>query len=147
MGKYDPLAKFLKLQPSAQLPMTFKEVEAVLGTSLPPSAHQYPAWWSNDITSHVQAKAWLNAGYETQQVDMEAKTLVFKCVHPASPKLELAESQHGFRHETSAETPKRHPLIGALKGWLIIEPGYDLTEPAMPEWARLVDEKYGPEKR
>jgi hypothetical protein len=37
-------------------------------------------------------------------------------------------------------------MIGALKGWLIIEPGYDLTQPAMPEWPDLLDEKYGPEK-
>jgi hypothetical protein len=33
-----------------------------------------------------------------------------------------------------------------LKGTFTIEPGYDLTQPAMPEWADLIDEKYGPEK-
>jgi hypothetical protein len=38
-------------------------------------------------------------------------------------------------------------MIGALKGLLLIEPGYDLTQPAMPEWAELVKRKYGAEER
>ena len=38
---------------------------------------------------------------------------------------------------------RRHPLIGSMKGTFTIAPGVDLTEPAMPEWADLIDEKYG----
>jgi hypothetical protein len=34
-------------------------------------------------------------------------------------------------------------LLGHMKGTVTIAPGVDLTEPAMPEWADLVDEKYG----
>ncbi|MCB1502004.1 MAG: hypothetical protein KDK07_19830 [Bauldia sp.] len=39
--------------------------------------------------------------------------------------------------------PRRHPLIGAMKGLLTIAPGVDLTEPAFPGWADLIEEKYG----
>ena len=40
----------------------------------------------------------------------------------------------------------RHPVFGVLKGMMHIPPGVDLTEPACPEWADLLDEKYGPER-
>jgi hypothetical protein len=41
----------------------------------------------------------------------------------------------------------RHPIRGALKDITFVPPGVDLTEPADPEWADLVDKKYGPEVR
>jgi hypothetical protein len=33
-----------------------------------------------------------------------------------------------------------HPLIGSMKGTVTIPEGVDLTEPACPEWADLIDE-------
>jgi hypothetical protein len=33
-----------------------------------------------------------------------------------------------------------HPLIGRIKGTVTIPEGVDLTEPACPEWADLIDE-------
>jgi protein-disulfide isomerase len=35
----------------------------------------------------------------------------------------------------------RHPLIGCMKGTVTIPEGVDLTEPACPEWADVIDEK------
>jgi len=32
----------------------------------------------------------------------------------------------------------RHPLIGALKGLIHVEPGVDLTAPADPDWGNRV---------
>lgn len=34
----------------------------------------------------------------------------------------------------------RHPFIGCMKGTVTIPEGVDLTEPACPEWADLIDE-------
>lgn len=39
--------------------------------------------------------------------------------------------------------PRRHPLFGCLKGAFTIDPRWDVTKPAMPEWADMIDEKYG----
>ena len=39
--------------------------------------------------------------------------------------------------------PRRHRAFGAMKGMTTIAPGVDLTEPACPEWADLIEEKYG----
>jgi hypothetical protein len=38
---------------------------------------------------------------------------------------------------------RRHPAFGSMKDVTRIAPGSDLTEPAMPEWADMIDEKYG----
>ena len=136
--------------------MTFADIERVTGIKLPPKAQLHRAWWSNSPSNNVMTKVWLDAGFRSEQVDMASKKLIFKRVRPpnshhggpaaSSPPGGLDESQRGFKHEATTPMPRRHPLIGALKGWLIIEPGYDLTQPAMPEWADLLDAKYGPEK-
>jgi hypothetical protein len=42
--------------------------------------------------------------------------------------------------------PRRHPLFGRLKGTFTIDADWDVTNPAMPEWAQLIDEKYGSQK-
>lgn len=45
--------------------------------------------------------------------------------------------------ETGQQPSRRHPLFGCLKGTITIAPGVDLTEPAFPEWADLIEAKYG----
>lgn len=63
MGRYDPLGDWLAGQArDSELAMSFTEVERLIGGRLPPSARKHPAWWANDET-HVQAKAWINAGW------------------------------------------------------------------------------------
>jgi hypothetical protein len=65
MSKYEPLRQYLYKQTVGQLVLTFKEIERIIGADLPASASR-PQWWENPTdpnTSHVQAKAWLTAGY------------------------------------------------------------------------------------
>jgi hypothetical protein len=75
---------------------------------------------------------------------MEARKLVFRRV------VKTREASGGFAEAAPkpyATKDGRHPARGALKGMVHIPPGVDLTEPADPEWADLVDKKYGPEVR
>ena len=142
-GRYDPLKAYLLTQTASRLPMTFSAVEKTIGAKLPRSAHAYRAWWSND-TSHVQAKAWLDAGYRAEQVDQNAGTLVFVRDRDARGFAEEAEM---FEGDKPIE-PKtgRHPMIGAMKGTFTIEPGWDITKPALDddesaEWEASLDRK------
>ena len=61
-----------------------------------------------------------------------------------------AEANGGFA-ETAAKpyatSDGRHPIRGALKDITFLVPGVDLTEPADPQWADLIDKKYGQEVR
>lgn len=69
MSKYDPLNRFLSGQSTDRLTMTFSEIEAILGFSLPPSAYRYPVWWNNSNTkAHPYSHVWTNAGFYTIDV-------------------------------------------------------------------------------
>lgn len=142
MSKYQPLTAFLKGSSANQVPLTFAEVERILGSKLPASAYEHPAWWANDAgNSHVQARAWLNAGYRTERIDKHTKTLVFARM-PNAPG--MAESPREFVHAKGTGEKKlgRHPAIGSMKGTFTIEPGYDLTGPMFTdeEWAEIEKE-------
>lgn len=146
MGKYDPLGEYLRRQSTDEVPLTFSEIERIIGAKLPHSAFSHRPWWSNNATNSVMTKVWLAAGFQSARVDMAKRRLVFE-----RPKRNLGMSEEGHRYNAppAGGTEKRtgrHPMIGALKGTFTIEPGYDLTQPAMPEWADMIEEKYGPEK-
>jgi hypothetical protein len=128
MSKYDALGTFLKSQRNDRVPMSFAEVERVTGGKLPPSAVKHRPWWSNNPNNSVMTRVWLDAGFESEQVDMAGRRLVFRRVRkPVDPPA----GGRGDRHED-----RYHPLLGALKGLMRITPGTDLTKPADPDWGK-----------
>ena len=108
--------------------MTFAEIERVIGGKLPPNSPQYPAWWSNNPSNNVMTKAWLSAGFRTEQVDVKSRKVVFRRVEEKETEPLPSKPKGG-----------RHPLFGALKGLVRIAPGVDLTEPADPDWGKVYD--------
>ena len=130
MGKYDPLGDYLRARRGQEVPVTFAEIERITGVKLPPKAQHHRAWWSNNPANNVMTKVWLEAGYETSQVDVSARKLLFR------PRGKTTVSPVPTR-PSPAETPSsRHPLFGALKGLLRIARGTDLTKPADPDWGK-----------
>lgn len=127
MGKYDRLGEFLKSQRTKEVPMTFADIERVIGGKLPPNSPQYPAWWSNNPTNNVMTKVWLAAGFRTEQVDTRARKVVFRRMEQKPPEAPRVRKSG------------RHPLFGALKGLLRIPPGVDLTEPADRDWGKVYE--------
>jgi hypothetical protein len=129
MGKYEPLSEFLRKQATEEVPMTFAQIERIIGAKLPPRAQHHRAWWSNSPSNNVMTKAWLDAGFRSERVDMERRKLVFR---------KVASTPSGkTRPIKRAAVSKRHPLYGAMKGTVTIAPGVDLTQPAMPEWGEV----------
>jgi hypothetical protein len=129
MSKYEPLRTYLRSRKTETVPMSFAEIEKVLGFKLPKS-QMYPAWWSNNPTNNVMTNEWLAAGYRTEQVDIEGRKLVFRRVGP--PLVETPQAKEPPESETG------HPIVGFLKGMITIAPGVDLTEPADPELGEVV---------
>ncbi|MFN0116325.1 MAG: hypothetical protein ACKVPY_16765 [Paracoccaceae bacterium] len=117
MSKYAPLTNYLKAQGADRVPMTFAEMERVLGFPLPKSSRKHRAWWANDPRGHVNAKAWREAGYRAEDVDLEDAKLQF---------VRLNEVEGA---ERKAKTKGDHPIFGCMKGTITIAPGVDLTAP------------------
>lgn len=125
MSKYAPLGEYLKNQRGDRVPMSFADIERVTRSKLPASAHKHRPWWSNNPTNSVMTRVWLDAGFESEQVDMAARKLVFRRVRqPQRP---------------AAREKPYHPLFGALKGMVRVPPGVDLTAPADPAWGKIWD--------
>jgi hypothetical protein len=129
MSKYEPLQAYLRGRNTEMVPMSFAEIEKVLGFALPKS-QMYAAWWSNNPTNNVMTNEWLAAGYRTEQVDIEGRKLVFRRASSDGPQAKVAENP--VRPKSG-----RHPIIGFLKGMITIRPGVDVTEPADPEWGEI----------
>lgn len=125
MSKYDPLFDHLSTRGHNLVPMTFGEIEQVLGFVLPASSRDHRAWWSNNPSNNVMTKAWMSAGYETEDVDMGSERLVFHRTKQGSPSGLISGAEKG---------PKNHPLFGALRGRARIAEGHDLCAPADPDW-------------
>lgn len=131
MGKYQPLTTYLATSHLDEIPMTFVEVQHVVGFALPRSAMEHRPWWANEARGHVHAKAWLDAGYETAQVDMAGRKLVFRRTRASR----MAEEAQEYKAEEKEEGKRRgrHPLIGSMKGTFWIDPTWDLTKPTMSD--------------
>ena len=136
MTKYSALGDYLKRQHREMVPLTFGEIEKITGTKLPPSARKHRPWWSNNPHNSVMTKVWLDAGFESEQVDMQSRKLVFRRMH--KPKA-------SERRESGGEKPF-HPLCGLMAGLVRVVPGTDLTQPADPDWADRLDAEFGPER-
>jgi hypothetical protein len=116
MGKYDPLKDFLSAQRGERVPMTFAEIERLLGAPLPKSK-RYPAWWSNNPSNNTMTQAWLDAGFATEQVDPASENLVFKRARKGIPG-------EGWLARLRKE----------MAGTVTVAPGWDLTNPTGESW-------------
>jgi hypothetical protein len=76
MSKYEPLGEYLRKQTTKRATLSFKDVEGIIGDALPDSARNHRAWWAND-PKHVEAKAWLDAGWKSASVSLMEERVVF----------------------------------------------------------------------
>jgi hypothetical protein len=104
MSKYDPLRRYLADRRTDQAPMTFAEVEQVLGFPLPPSARAHAAWWSNNTGTHVGVRAWRETGWKTSRVDIGGERVVF-----------VRAGEPGFQSEDGAGVLRRADLPEAVR--------------------------------
>lgn len=128
MSKYEPLTHFLEDSKLAKVELSFREIEKIIDASLPPSTYKHRALWSNNPQNHVMTQAWLSAGYESEEVDMQAQRVVFRRVKHASGKAQAASGE-----ELLAK------LMGCMKGTVRISDDVDITEPVELEWDAMKD--------
>jgi hypothetical protein len=79
VAKYDGLAEVLRRQQVEHLHLTFEQLATVVPGGLPRSAYRYRAWWDNEADGrHVQARAWIGAGWVVADVDLAGRVVIFR---------------------------------------------------------------------
>ncbi len=127
MTKYQPLKEFLEKERGNQIPMTFSEIEELIGDKLPSSARKHRPWWSNNPSNSVITYAWLKAGYKTSKVNMNEEKLIF---------IRITETRTTSKDTHHKPKPREmyQLLLGCMKGSLKIADGTDLTQPIKISW-------------
>ena len=127
MGKYEPLGQFLRKQKQERIRMSFSDIEKLIGSKLPKSSKSHRAWWSNNPTNNVMTKEWLEAGYETEEVELASERLVFR---------------KAVSGETHAKGDRWKSVYGCMKGMVTFAPGFDATSSAWTaqEWDEIDQE-------
>lgn len=131
MGKYEPLAQYLRNASAAEIPLSFAEIERIIGQELPASSRKYTAWWSNNPANNVMTRTWLEAGFQTERVDVPGSHVVFRRVRG------LSQAQ-GSGSSASPPSRRRHPIFGCMQGLVTTHANVDLTAPADPAWGTRI---------
>jgi hypothetical protein len=79
-GKYMPLEKYLSELPESthEITLTFEQIEKILAGKLPSSAYEDRRWWDHETEgNHVNKRAWSNAGWKVESLDVNAKWVKF----------------------------------------------------------------------
>jgi hypothetical protein len=77
VSKYSSLRRRWEREAGPSVEMAFDEIDDVVG-GLPASARRYSAWWSNEREgTHVQARAWMDAGWRVANVNLTAERVRF----------------------------------------------------------------------
>ncbi len=128
-SKYSPLEALLRDSGRPRLPMTFRQIERVIGVRLPPGARRHRTMWSNNPGNWVMTKAWLKAGYKTEKVDMKHQKLVFRKAVQSVPVPDV-----GGEPPLAQRTGSFVDALGSLKDTVTILAGTNLSDPIDEEW-------------
>jgi len=78
MNKYSAMTQCLSQLPTTREAASFRFIEELIGSDLPPSARKYRPWWGNQLKSGGrQCTAWLKAGWRVETIDLIGETAVF----------------------------------------------------------------------
>jgi hypothetical protein len=79
--KYSPLSRYLLRRGmfTEKVTLPFAQIEAIIDDNLPMVAIRDNAWWGNN-RHNTQGRAWLNVGWEVQNVDLISRTATFYSV-------------------------------------------------------------------
>jgi len=92
--KYSGLTGHLKFRGSFTrvVKLSFARIDGLIGSNLPMSAYRNEEWWKNSPSS-AHARAWLDAGWEVQEVDLKEGFVMFKKVRQTPKKRKRTKSR------------------------------------------------------
>ena len=99
-AKYEPLKGYLKFRAAFtdSVKLSFAQIDGIIGDNLPMEAYRSENWWVNS-PNIVHARAWLEAGWGTSEVNLKEGYVIFKKVK--SPQMVV------FKKRKEAEESKK----------------------------------------
>jgi hypothetical protein len=93
-SKYGGLTNHLKFRGAFTklVKLSFARIDGLIGNNLPMNAYRAEAWWRNS-PSTAHAKAWLDAGWEVQEVNLKEGYVIFKKVREVPFKRKAHKSK------------------------------------------------------
>ncbi|MGQ9641723.1 MAG: DUF7662 domain-containing protein [Candidatus Bathycorpusculaceae bacterium] len=81
VSKYDRLRSYLKFRAAFtdMVRLSFAKIDGIIGDNLPINAYRSEAWWNNS-SSNAHSRTWLEAGWETQEVNLKEGYVIFRKV-------------------------------------------------------------------
>jgi len=76
-ARYNRLRDFLATYRASAIQLAFEQIEGLIGSKLETAADTFKSWWDND-RSHPQAIAWLEAGWQVVDVDLQQRKVVLR---------------------------------------------------------------------
>ncbi|WP_454875363.1 HNH endonuclease [Paraburkholderia xenovorans] len=97
MAKYDSLEAHLRNLSGDSVRLTFDEINRILPSPLPPSAYEYPPFWSNTTvgSTHVWADAWQRAGWRVTGYSLEQRYVDFRRLRTESSDASQERAEKG----------------------------------------------------
>jgi hypothetical protein len=108
--KYSGLTGYLKFRGSFTnlVKVSFAKIDGIIGDNLPMSAYKTEKWWSNTPTN-VHAKAWLDAGWEAEEVNLKEGYVVFRKVKRVLARSFKRKASRGKIKKPFTPVPVRIP--------------------------------------
>jgi hypothetical protein len=110
ISKYDPLKRYLNFRAAFTniVKLSFAKIDGIIGDNLPMSAFRNEKWWSNSSSS-AHAKAWMNAGWKTQEVNLQEGYVVFQKVKSLQTKSRRKKRSREKTKKPFTPAPYRFP--------------------------------------
>ncbi|MGF7012301.1 hypothetical protein M2145_001009 [Lachnospiraceae bacterium PF1-21] len=102
--KFLELTTYLKRTNKDVIPMTFGEIENILGFNLSKSAYTHKQYWSYS-TTHTFPLSWMNAGYIAEQLDLATQTIVFRKEGVVKHAAELKKTSNNIKQTRVSTLP------------------------------------------
>ena len=126
-SKYSQIPKYLSTRNQPRISLSFSEIERVIDAKLPNSAREHQAWWANNGQGHSHSKAWLEAGWKTENLNIISEKVDFYRIDPPATG------------GGKAPDPTSDPLYSSLIGTVTFHPPDTPTAPSDEIWEARED--------
>ena len=78
-NRYEALTSYLRFRAAFTdtVKLSFAQIDGIIGDNLPLTAYRSTEWWENS-PNNAHSKAWLNAGWKAEEVNLKEAYVVFK---------------------------------------------------------------------